>query len=103
MESGGRPCEDAPENMQRAVGLHSRQTLTAETENSTHSFLQISHQREDGDETVTENVYQGLPSRRPRLRFRRPQPAAQATSTSAQCSRVAPTLWRRFTTSATRG
>ncbi len=60
MDSGGRPCADAPDDMNRAVRLHSCQTLTPETEDSTHYFFQISHRVGDGDEAVTEDMYQGL-------------------------------------------
>lgn len=60
MDSGGRPREDAPDDMRRAVRLHSCQTLTPETDDSTHYFFQISHQRADGDAAVTESMYQGL-------------------------------------------
>ena len=60
MDSGGRPCEDASDDMRRAVRLHSCQTLTPETDASTHYFFQISHQRGDGDESLTESMYQGL-------------------------------------------
>ncbi len=60
MHSGGRPCEDAPDDMSRAVQLHSCQTLTPETDGSTHYFFQNSHRAGDGDETTTESIYQGL-------------------------------------------
>jgi phenylpropionate dioxygenase-like ring-hydroxylating dioxygenase large terminal subunit len=46
MDSGGRPV-DAPDDEARTVRLHSCQTLTPETESSTHYFFQQSCQRQD--------------------------------------------------------
>jgi phenylpropionate dioxygenase-like ring-hydroxylating dioxygenase large terminal subunit len=46
MDSGGRPV-DAPDDAERTVRLHSCQTLTPETEHSTHYFFQQSCQRRD--------------------------------------------------------
>jgi hypothetical protein len=43
MHSGGRPVGDAEGDMRRAVELHSCQTLTPETETTTHYFFQQSH------------------------------------------------------------
>ena len=43
MHSGGRPVSDAPDDLSRAVQLHSCQTLTPETATSTHYFFQQSH------------------------------------------------------------
>ncbi|TFY96798.1 aromatic ring-hydroxylating dioxygenase subunit alpha [Ramlibacter rhizophilus] len=60
MHSGGRPVEDAPEDLSRAVRLHSCQTLTPETQTTTHYFFQQSHPADQGDEGVTEGIYQSL-------------------------------------------
>ena len=62
MHSGGRPVADAEGDMRRAVQLHSCQTLTPETETSTHYFFQQSHRRDVGDASVTESIYQSLVS-----------------------------------------
>ena len=43
MHSGGAPVSDAPGDMRNAVQLHSCQTLTPETETTTHYFFQQSH------------------------------------------------------------
>ena len=60
MHSGGKPVGTAPDDMRQAVRLHSCQTLTPETENSTHYFFQQSHQSELGDATVTQSIYDSL-------------------------------------------
>ena len=69
MHSGGRPVSDAPENLRRAVQLHSCQTRTPETETSTHYFFQQSHYlREEGGggldaataASVTESIFNSL-------------------------------------------
>ena len=60
MHSGGRPVEDAPGDLRRAVQLHSCQTLTPETENSTHYFFQQSHRAEVKDESLADGIYNGL-------------------------------------------
>lgn len=63
MHSGGRPAGDAPDDMSRAVQLHSCQTLTPETETSTHYFFQQSHRvlpEEDIDPALAETIHQGL-------------------------------------------
>ena len=60
MHSGGKPTGTAPEDMSQAVRLHSCQTLTPETENSTHYFFQQSHQSDLGDDTVTQSIYNSL-------------------------------------------
>lgn len=60
MHSGGRPVEDAPGNMRNAVRLHSCQTLTPETETTTHYFFQQSHPMDQGDDTLTEGIFQSL-------------------------------------------
>jgi phenylpropionate dioxygenase-like ring-hydroxylating dioxygenase large terminal subunit len=60
MHSGGRPMEDAPDDLRRAVTLHSCQTLTPETATSTHYFFQQSHPADQGDETVTRIIHDAL-------------------------------------------
>ncbi len=60
MHSGGRPSGDAPDDMSRAVRLHSCQTLTPETETTTHYFFQQSHPSDQGDDSLTEGIYQSL-------------------------------------------
>ena len=40
--------------------LQSCQTLTPETETSTHYFFQQSHRADEGDESVTESIYNSL-------------------------------------------
>ncbi len=60
MHSGGRPVDDAEDDMSRAVLLHSCQTVTPETESSTHYFFQQSHRVGHGEGEVAETMYQGL-------------------------------------------
>ena len=60
MRSGGRPMADAPDDLSNAVQLHSCQTLTPETESTTHYFFQQAHRADQGDETVTEGIFQSL-------------------------------------------
>jgi vanillate O-demethylase monooxygenase subunit len=60
MKSGGRPTGQAPTSTAGSVELHSCQTLTPETETSTHYFFQQSHRAGIGDERTTETIYQGL-------------------------------------------
>jgi vanillate O-demethylase monooxygenase subunit len=60
MHSGGRPVEDAEGDMRRAVRLHSCQTVTPETETTTHYFFQQSRRVEDGDHGVAEALYRSL-------------------------------------------
>ena len=64
MRSGGRPVSDAPTDLRRAVQLHSCQTLTPETETSTHYFFQQSHFKSGLDEAaaaaVTESIFNSL-------------------------------------------
>ena len=60
MKSGGRPVADAPDDLSNAVQLHSCQTLTPETETSTHYFFQQAHQTGHGDASVTEGIFQSL-------------------------------------------
>lgn len=60
MHSGGRPVEDAPDDLRRAVRLHSCQTVTPETDTSTHYFFQQSRRTEDGDRSMTEALYKAI-------------------------------------------
>ena len=60
MHSGGRPTGAAPDAPGPSVRLHSCQTLTPETETTTHYFFQQSHPVNEGDDTVTESIYNSL-------------------------------------------
>lgn len=60
MHSGGRPVTDAPDDLSRAVQLHSCQTLTPETATTTHYFFQQSHRTGHGDASVTDSIYNSL-------------------------------------------
>ena len=60
MHSGGRPVTDAPDDLRRAVRLHSCQTLTPETATTTHYFFQQSHPSDQGDASVTESIFESL-------------------------------------------
>ena len=60
MHSGGRPSTDAEGDNRNAVQLHSCQTLTPETESTTHYFFQQSHRTGTGDASVTEGIYESL-------------------------------------------
>ncbi len=60
MHSGGRPVSDASDDLRRAVQLHSCQTLTPETEYSTHYFFQQSHRRGEGDGAVADSIFASL-------------------------------------------
>jgi vanillate O-demethylase monooxygenase subunit len=60
MHSGGRPVGDAPDDMSRAVRLHSCQTLTPETETTTHYFFQQSHVAGQGEPTMAQTIYDSL-------------------------------------------
>jgi vanillate O-demethylase monooxygenase subunit len=62
MHSGGKPVGQADDDMRGGVQLHSCQTLTPETENTTHYFFQQSHRSSIADPKVTETIYQGLVS-----------------------------------------
>ena len=68
MHSGGRPVSDAPDDLSRAVQLHSCQTLTPETTTSTHYFFQQSHRLRRGaeqanqvaEQAITESIFNSL-------------------------------------------
>ena len=61
MHSGGRPTGDEEGDMRRAVQLHSCQTLTPETETSTHYFFQQSpRSATPTDPAVIEGIFKSL-------------------------------------------
>ena len=60
MRSGGRPAGREPDDMRDAVQLHSCQTLTPETETTTHYFFQQSHPIDQGDDALTQRIYESL-------------------------------------------
>ena len=60
MHSGGRPVADPEGDMSRAVRLHSCQTVTPETETSTHYFFQQSRRVDEGDHSIAEALYKAL-------------------------------------------
>jgi len=60
MSSGGKPAGQAEPDPTNSVQLHSCQTLTPETDTSTHYFFQQSHRADAGDAAVTEGIYQSL-------------------------------------------
>lgn len=60
MQSGGKPVADAPGDLRHAVQLHSCQTLTPETATSTHYFFQQAHRTGEGDQSVTDGIFNSL-------------------------------------------
>ena len=60
MHSGGKPVADAEGDLRNAVQLHSCQTLTPETETSTHYFFQQSHRAGEGDERIVQSIFDSL-------------------------------------------
>jgi len=60
MHSGGRPVGDAEGDMRRAVRLHSCQTVTPETETTTHYFFQQSRRVDEGDHSIAEALHRSL-------------------------------------------
>jgi phenylpropionate dioxygenase-like ring-hydroxylating dioxygenase large terminal subunit len=60
MHSGGRPTGAAPDTPGTSVRLHSCQTLTPETAHTTHYFFHHSHPAGEGDDSVTESIYNSL-------------------------------------------
>jgi vanillate O-demethylase monooxygenase subunit len=60
MHSGGKPAGSAPDDLGQAITLHSCQTLTPETETSTHYFFQQSHPVAMGDAALTQTLYDAL-------------------------------------------
>ena len=59
MKSGGRPSKSNSVDIGE-VELHSCQTVTPETENSTHYFFQQGHKTGQGDLELAESMYQML-------------------------------------------
>ena len=51
---------DAPDDLSNAVQLHSCQTLTPETDASTHYFFQQAHDSSLLDSTVTDSIYNSV-------------------------------------------
>jgi phenylpropionate dioxygenase-like ring-hydroxylating dioxygenase large terminal subunit len=60
MDSGGRPTGQAEGDMAGAVRLHSCQTLTPETETSTHYFFQQAYHAPAPILGTTATIFQGL-------------------------------------------
>ncbi len=60
MHSGGRPVEDAPDDLSRAIRLHSCQTVTPETATTTHYFFQQSHHGTSANPEVVQIIYNAL-------------------------------------------
>jgi len=60
MHSGGRPTGLPEGDDSRSVRLHSCQTLTPETETSTHYFFQQSHRTGEGDDAIVQSIYDSL-------------------------------------------
>jgi len=60
MHSGGRPVDDAEGDMRRAVQLHSCQTVTPETETTTHYFFQQSRRVDEGTHAIAEALHRSL-------------------------------------------
>ncbi len=60
MRSGGRPVNDPPHDLSNAVQLHSCQTLTPETEHTTHYFFQQSHFGVEENTVVTDLIFDSL-------------------------------------------
>ncbi|MGE5793338.1 MAG: Rieske 2Fe-2S domain-containing protein [Bacteroidota bacterium] len=60
MSSGGKPRGQPEPDPANSVLLHSCQTLTPETDGTTHYFFQQSHRADAGDASVTEGIYQSL-------------------------------------------
>ena len=60
MHSGGKPTGGAPDDLSQAITLHSCQTLTPETENTTHYFFQQSHPTAMGDAALTQTLFDSL-------------------------------------------
>lgn len=60
MQSGGRPAAGSPDDPNNIIELHSCQTLTPETETTTHYFFQQSHRAGQGDGTIAKTIYDSL-------------------------------------------
>jgi vanillate O-demethylase monooxygenase subunit len=60
MRSGGRPVAPGAGSDDQAIELHSCQTLTPETETTTHYFFQQSCRTDQGDEAIAAIIYEQL-------------------------------------------
>jgi len=60
MSSGGKPAGQKEPDPANSVLLHSCQTLTPETDDTTHYFFQQSHRADAGDAAVTDGIFQSL-------------------------------------------
>ncbi len=60
MHSGGRPSQDALDDLSRAIQLHSCQTVTPETTTTTHYFFQQSHRGAQANNEVVQIIYTAL-------------------------------------------
>ena len=60
MHSGGKPTGVDTDDPARCVRLHSCQTLTPETETTTHYFFQQSHPADQGDQALTDTIFDAL-------------------------------------------
>ncbi len=60
MHSGGRPTGRPDDDERDTVRLHSCQTLTPETETTTHYFFQQSHRTGEGDERIVQSIFDSL-------------------------------------------
>jgi phenylpropionate dioxygenase-like ring-hydroxylating dioxygenase large terminal subunit len=60
MDSGGRPTGQAEGDMSGAVRLHSCQTLTPETETTTHYFFQQAYHAPAENPEITATIFRGL-------------------------------------------
>ncbi|RYF42902.1 MAG: aromatic ring-hydroxylating dioxygenase subunit alpha [Comamonadaceae bacterium] len=58
MHSGSKPTGDT--GLARAIVFHSCQTLTPETEDSTHYFFQEAHRGVDGDAALKDTIFASL-------------------------------------------
>lgn len=60
MASGGKPTEDAADDLRNAVQLHSCQTLTPETEHTTHYFFQQACASGSATDSLVRGIYDSL-------------------------------------------
>lgn len=60
MDSGGRPTGRSEDDMSDAVRLHSCQTLTPETETTTHYFFQQAYHAPAPNPETTATIFRGL-------------------------------------------
>ena len=60
MHSGGRPTGRADDDERDTVRLHSCQTLTPETDRTTHYFFQQSHRSGEGDDRIVQSIHDSL-------------------------------------------